>query len=143
MRIPPTEELLAHVEAMAGGDVDALVALQEAAGPWVHAAIVAIVGGPNEASAALLTDVFAAMWQQAQHYDRHLGPPLLWALLLARSAALAHKTHVGTGIATRDDHPITTLPADGRDALLAAWRDDTGGEAAAAALVALVEAGDR
>ncbi len=143
MRVPSDAELLIHVEAMAAGDVSGLVAFHAAAGPWVHGALVRIVG-PGATAEQLLEQVFVGLWREAAHYDRHFGRPLMWALAAAREAAVAS---VGGGLRVTvesaepaPDHPLARISPEDRDAVVACWRNDVPrpdrGPAALAALVA-------
>jgi len=144
--LPTDAELLPHVEAMAAGDADGLVAFHAAVGPWALSAIEAIVG-PGAAAHAVLEDVFLGLWREAAHYDRHFGRPFLWALAAAREAAVdsLDRSRRGAldGTATvSPDHPAARLSPADRATVVACWRGalplpDEG----AAALQALVDAG--
>lgn len=128
--LPPDAVLLPLVEAMAAGDREALRSFHEAAGPWVYGMLLRLCA--DEATGArVLARSFAELWRQAPLYDRHLGPPLLWALATARGLALGDKLAGG---------PAPQAEVD--DALLAAFyrpaeRPDP--EAVDAALRARVE----
>jgi|GEM_PF-3056544 len=127
VQVPSDEELLTHVEAMAAGDVEGLVAFHAAAGPWVYGAIVHIVGR-GVTGEQLLEQVFVGLWQEAPHYDRHFGRPLMWAMAAAREAAV--RFIGGDRRVSMPDHeiasghPLALLSDEDRAAVIACWRND-------------------
>ena len=147
MSVPTDAELLPHIEAMASGDPQGLLAFHAGAGPWALAAIEAIVG-PGEAAHALLEAVFLDLWREAPHYDRHFGRPLMWALAAAREAAVAsldrHQRGALDGEMTLDAGALDRLDPGARDALIRSWKGvlptPDGGAAALRSWAALREA---
>lgn len=82
--LPDDDALVALVERMADGDRDAAGALFDAVGPWVHGALLRMLGDAD--AAELLTRrTVVEMWRAAPLWDRHVGRPLLWSLALARN----------------------------------------------------------
>jgi hypothetical protein len=142
--VPSDSELLIYVQAMAAGDVDGLISFQRVTGPLLHAAVVAIVGGPSDASAKTVQSVFVDLWTEAKHYDRHFGRPLMWALAAAREAAISAKgTPAPSDTSISPDHPLARIDAADRDAVLACYRKDLPKpDRGPAALQALFDAAD-
>jgi len=86
--VPSDSEQLPLVEAMGRGDADALQLFIERVGPWVHAAQLRLTG-TTVAAAVLTEDTLTELWATSPCYDRHFGPPMTWALAVARAHGMA------------------------------------------------------
>jgi len=105
---------------MAGGDRDALRSLVQCTGPWLYPVALRLVGGDGKAGAALCVRLFGEIWRLSPCYDRNLGPPLAWMLLVLRDES---------GCADKGSVPVASLDPQGLDsqALERLWFAEPGG----------------
>ena len=81
------EEDIALLARVAAGDQDALGAFYDRYASTLMAVAVRVL---NNASAAedVVQEVFVQIWEHASSYDRELGKPLSWAVVLTRNKAI-------------------------------------------------------
>jgi DNA-directed RNA polymerase specialized sigma24 family protein len=113
--LPEDDRLSSLLDEMGGGDLDAFRSLLQCAGPWLYPVARRLVSGDSVAAAALYQQLFLEIWRISPCYDRNLGPPMAWMLLLLREEA---------GIADRACADAVPLEQDSLERL---WFGDTGG----------------
>jgi RNA polymerase sigma-70 factor (ECF subfamily) len=84
---PDLPDLDALIARLAAGDRDALRALIEGVGPYLHATILRTVSD-RIAAGVLLEESFAEIWAHAPLYDAYAGDPWTWMMTVARSRAV-------------------------------------------------------
>lgn len=82
-------ELAADLEAVAGGDEDALRRLWDAAGASLFGLCLRLMRR-RHAAEDVLQESFVRIWQQAHRYDPARGDPFGWMAAVTRNVALDH-----------------------------------------------------
>lgn len=82
------------VEAVAGGNTDALGQLYDRHAPRLLGVAIAILGNRRDAE-DLLHDVFMELWQKAGTYDPGRGKVAYWLVLRVRSRAIDRQRSLG------------------------------------------------
>jgi RNA polymerase sigma factor (sigma-70 family) len=81
------QNLLAHVDRIAGGDETALANLYDATVSRVYGVALRIVRQPESAE-EVVTDVYMQVWKDAVRYDATRGRVMAWLLIMARTRSL-------------------------------------------------------
>jgi len=113
--MPHDEQLSSLLDQIGGGDLEAFRSLLGCAGPWIYPVARRLASGDLAAAADLYQRLFLEIWRSSPCYDRNLGPPMAWMLLVLREEA---------GIAQRLS--AAAAPAE-QDSLERLWFGDTGG----------------
>jgi len=118
--LPDADHLRALIAAMAGGDRDALRSLVQCTAPWLYPVARRLVGGDGDVGSALCVRLFVEIWRVSPCYDRNLGPPMAWMLLVLRDEA---------GCADKSSVSVASLDPQGLDSqvLERLWFAEPGG----------------
>ncbi len=81
---PPDSELLLRVRKHDRGGLESLY---DRHAPMLHAVALQITG-EKPASAAVIEELFLALWEGAEEYDPHYGSPTAWLIRVTRDRAL-------------------------------------------------------
>lgn len=139
---PDPAELRALIDRIASGERAALLALIEQIGPWLHGAILRMVGD-RIAAGVLLEESFGEIWAHAPLYDEYAGDPWTWMMTVARSRAMTWRdlrrakakvpALVPEDLLPREGSPVAALDADDARILQVVFHDGLpGGESGAA-----------
>jgi RNA polymerase sigma-70 factor (ECF subfamily) len=106
--VRPPDPLLPLVQAMAGGEQEAMGRLYDATSGMVHGLVLRILEHKEDAEEVTL-DVFMKAWRNAGTYSAERGSVMAWLLMMARSMAIDR-------IRNRKAQPkVTDLPEDWPD----------------------------
>ncbi|KQT64232.1 MULTISPECIES: sigma-70 family RNA polymerase sigma factor [unclassified Aureimonas] len=109
-------ELVFALQAVAGGDREALRDIYERTGAKLFGVCLRILGSREEAE-DVLQDVYLTVWNKAHSFDAQRASPITWLATIARNRAIDRRRSTAPRLADRPMEDAFQVPDLGPDAL--------------------------